>query len=333
MLSRIAHLILIVCSAASLLPAQVTGPVTGMGGSGAQLIVRLTYENDRTTPEKLRVELVSAYGSIVETQSTQGLGSVSFSHVNYGRYILRVIGMDGSRTQTEPFEIGQGNEAVHTEFVRVKSPPAEPSGSRTTEAAIDMNAPPKAKKELERGNGSLEAKSWADAKDHFERAIELYPQYASAHTGLGTAYVYLGQGEKAVTSFQEALKLDEHQTAANVYLGQFYYDNHKFVDATPYLQRAAAAQPGNPQILTALANADLKTGKLDDALANARKVHAIADHKKFAVCHLIAAEVLSSRGQNAEVIEQYKLFLQEDPKSPLAPRVHDALAKIETAQK
>jgi tetratricopeptide (TPR) repeat protein len=319
MLLRIAPLIWIVCTSATPIFAQ--GRPSTAGGSEAQLFVRTTYENDRTAPKNLRVELVSAYGSTVETKVTDGLGSVNFQHVAYGRYKVRVTGLDGSRTETDVFELG-ANEAVHTEFVRVMAGAV---------ATIDMNAPPKAQKEFDKGSEKLDAKNWADAKDHFERAIALYPQYASAHSGLAVAYVNLGQGEKAVATFQEALKLDPHQTAANIYLGQFYYDNRKFAEAEPYLQRATAAQPSNPQILTALANAQLKNGKLDEALANARKVHSLPDHKKFAVAHLIAAEILSSRGQNNEAIEQYKLFLQEDPKSQFAPRTRDALAKLQSA--
>ena len=262
MLLRIAPLIWMVCACATLIFAQ--GRPSTAGGSEAQLFVRTTYENDRTAPKNLRVELVSAYGSIVETKVTDGLGSVNFQHVAYGRYKLRVTALDGSRTETDVFELGT-NEAVHTQFVRVKRE-AMPPAQAGAVAAIDMNAPPKAQKEFDKGSERLDAKNWADAKDHFERAIALYPQYASAHSGLAVAYVNLGQGEKAVATFQEALKLDEHQTAANIYLGQFYYDNRKFMEAEPYLQRATAAQPANPQLLTALANAQLKNGKLDEAL-------------------------------------------------------------------
>ena len=297
------------------------------------LIVRVTDENGRSAPGNLRVELMSAFGGTVATATTSGLGtaSVTFEHVSSGKYKLRVTELDGSHIDSDVFDVVR-NEAIHTELIRLpREAPLPKSPTEPTVAASDMNVPDQAKKEFTKGNKSLATKSWADAKGHFERAIKLYPQYAAAHSSLGLAYASLGQGEKAVATFQQALKLDEHQTQANVYLGQFYYDNHKFADAEPYLSRAAAAQPGNPQVLTALANAQLKTGKLDDALANARRVYSIPDYKKFAVSHLIAAEVLSSRGQNKDAAEEYKVFLREDPESPLAPRVRDALTRLEGA--
>ena len=72
----------------------------------------------------------------------------------------------------------------------------------------------------------------------------------------------------------------------------------------------------------------MQNGEPDLALASARKVHTLPDHQKFAIAHLIAAEILSSRKANREASQEYQFFLQEDPQSPLAPRVREALAKI-----
>jgi predicted Zn-dependent protease len=81
-----------------------------------------------------------------------------------------------------------------------------------------------------------------------------------------------------------------------VYLGSFYYDNKDYKQAEPYLLRAASVEPRNPQILMVLANAQMQNGEADQALANAQKVHSLPDHKKFAIAHLIAAQILSDRG-------------------------------------
>ena len=101
-------------------------------------------------------------------------------------------------------------------------------------------------------------------------------------------------------SFRTALQLDEHLWQANVYLGRFYYDNKDYKQAEPYLLRAASAEPRNPQILMVLANTQVQNGEADQALANAEKVHSLPDHTKFAIAHLIAAQILNdSRRQPA----------------------------------
>src|SRR5262249_34317858 len=128
-----------------------------------------------------------------------------------------------------------------------------------------------------------------------------------------------------------ALALDEHIADANLNMGHMLYDARKYKEAEPFLSRALSLDPLNPQLLTVLANAEMQNGEFDLALANSRKVHSIPNHQKFAISHLVAAEVLQSHHSTKEVIQEYKLFLQEDPQSPLAPRVRDALGRIEVA--
>jgi hypothetical protein len=77
----------------------------------------------------------------------------------------------------------------------------------------------------------------------------------------------------------------------------------------------------------------MQNGESEQALANAQKVHTLPDHKKFAIAHLIAAQVLSERGDNQRVREEYGLFLREDPGSPLAARTKDALSRLDSASK
>jgi tetratricopeptide (TPR) repeat protein len=148
---------------------------------------------------------------------------------------------------------------------------------------------------------------------------------------LGLVYVNLKDGEKAVASFRTAAQLDDSLQQANLYLGQFYYDNKDYKQAEPYLLRATSAEPRNPQVLTALANTQMKNGEPDQALANAQKVHSLPDHKKFAIAYLIAAQILSDRGENRRAQEEYRQFLKEDPDSALAARVKDVLSKLDTA--
>ncbi len=179
----------------------------------------------------------------------------------------------------------------------------------------------------------MQHEDWNNAETLLERAIAIYPKYALAHNNLALVYVHLNQREKAVESFRTAAQLDEHLQSANLYLGQFYYDNKDFKQAEPYLLRAASADPRNAQILLAVANSQMKNGESDLALANAQKVHSLPDHKKFAIAHLIAAQVLTDRGENQPAREEYRQFLREDPGSPLAGRVKDALAKLEPESK
>jgi Tfp pilus assembly protein PilF len=295
-----------------------------------QITVRVTYDNDRGLPANLRVVLASAYGSTVDTRTTDGYGTVMFSHVSPGKYKLIVSGFGIQTTDSGEIDLSDSVPNV-TQYIRVHKTegPSAPGGETSV---ADQNVPGNAKKAFEKGMNNLEHKDWEGARQRFEEALAIYPKYAIAKNGLAMAYVNLGQGEKAVETFRAALDLDERLPSANLYLGHFYYDNKKYAEAEPYLTRAEAADPQNAQILTALANCQLRNGKPDMALASARKVHSLKDHSKFAVSHLVAADVLTSRNQNKEAAQEYELFLKEDPKSPLAPRVREALTKLQATK-
>jgi tetratricopeptide (TPR) repeat protein len=298
----------------------------------SQLTVQILYDNDRKAPKDLRVELLTSTGGLVESQTTDGFRPIVFLSLTPGDYKIRVTGSGIEPTTTGPLPVSGAN---HTEFVRVKAEPQE-SGSPTEEGPFSISTtelaiPEKAKKEFDEGTKNYDRKQWKEAREHFERATALYPKYAAAYNNLGVAYMNMGERDKATESFRAALALDEHIADANLNMGHMLYDDKKYKEAEPFLSRALTADPLNPQLLTALANAELQNGELDLALASARKVHSVPNHQKFAISHLIAAQVFESRSSSKEAAEEYKLFLQEDPQSPLAPRVKEALGRIEAA--
>ncbi len=312
-----------------LLVTTCAAPLFGQANPEEQLNVRVIYENDRTVPANLRVELLSVYGSSIATRTTDGFGSVILARLRPAKYKVRVSGVGVVTTETGELDLSDSGPNS-TIYVSVKKEASDQIGSGSLSVA-DLNVPSAAKKEFDKGTDSMEKKNWTEAKDHLTRAISLYPKYALAHNNLGMTYLKLGQGAAAVESFQNALHFDENIGQANIYVGQFYYDNKDYKQAEPFLQRAAVGEPQNPQILLALANAEMKNGEAEPALANARKVHSLPDHQKFAIAHLVAAQILSDRGDNQKVAEQYRQFLKEDPSSPLAPRVQDALTKLSPA--
>jgi len=323
MIQRIITVLLVLIAAGTCAWAQ--GAPSEIGKQ-IHITVRVTYDNDRGLPANLNVTLKSTFGSTIEMRTTDGYGTVSFERVTPGKYILVVNGFGIQTTEAGVIDLtdSQPNANQYIQVHKLGGTP--PPGGEVSVA--DANIPPKARKAFEKGMHNLEQKEWNSAKGNFDEALAQYPKYALAKNGLAMAYVNLGQGEKAVEEFKSALTLDQNIPTANLYLGQFYYDNKKYKEAEPYLTRAQVADPNSPQVLTALANCELWNGEPDQALANARKVHLLKDHNKFAVAHLIAADVLTSRNQNKEAAQEYELFLKEDPKSPLAPKAHEALAKL-----
>jgi len=307
-------------------------PTTMSAGSSAGITtisVRVTYQQNHRPASGLRVELISPLGGMVGIRTTDGNGGSTFDGVGSGRYQVQVSGPDVETTKSETFETGgsQGGPYI-TEHIEVRS--TQTAGAEGARPAIAPIVPKAARQEFNLGSKEMDKKHWEEAKDHFQKAIAVFPKYAEAFNNLGQVEIQLKDGKNAVEAFRSATQIDPTLQQANLYLGQFYYENTQYKEAEPYLLHAAADQPKSAQLLTALANTEMQNGESDLALANARKVPSLPEHKQFAISHLIVAQALTGKGQDDEIAKEYEEYLKEASDSPLAPRVKDALAKLKS---
>jgi TolA-binding protein len=310
--------------------AQQTTTMSGGTAAGITTIsVRVTYQQNHRAAAGLRVELESPLGGMAGIRTTDGNGGATFDGVGGGRYQVQVSGPDIETTKSDIFEAGGTNGGPYiTERIEVRlTPTADAEASRRAIAPI---VPEAAQQEFKLGSKEMDKKHWEEAKVHFQKAIAAFPKYAEAFNNLGQVEIQLNEGKNAVEAFRSAAQIDSTLQQANLYLGQFYYENVQYKEAEPYLLHAAADQPKSAKLLTALANTEIQNGESDLALANARKVTSLPDHKQFAISHLIVAQALAGKGKDDEIAKEYEEYLKEAPDSPLAPRVKDALAKLKS---
>jgi len=310
--------------------AQETTTSTGTSGGTTSITVRVTYQQNHRPAAGLRIEMLSSYGDlvgdVVDMRTTDANGGLTFEGVSNGYYRIRVSGPNIETTTTGVIGAGGviGPKRI-TENIQVRLTAA---ASNVEGSTVTANVPEAARKEFDLGSKEMDKKRWEEAKDHFQKAITLFPKYVEALNSLGIVEIQLKDGAGAVKAFRSATQIDPSLPRANLYLGQFYYDNHQFKEAEPYFLRAAADQPQSAQILTALAYVELQNGKPELALTNARKVPTLPDHKRYAISHLYAAQALAGKGKDDEIAKEYKEYLKEAPDSILAPRVKDALAQL-----
>ena len=326
------HLWLLTLAVAFLSAASAAQQTTTMSGGSAAGIttvsVRVTYQQNHRAAAGLRVELDSSLGGMAGIRTTDGNGGATFDGVGSGRYLVQVSGPDIETTKTDIFETGGTNGGPYiTERIEVRLKETAGAASGTAIARI---VPEAAQQEFNLGSKEMDKKHWEEAKVHFQKAIAAFPKYAEAFSNLGQVEIQLKDGKNAVEAFRSATQIDSTLQQANLYLGQFYYENIQYKEAESYLLHAVADQPKSAQLLTALANTEMQNGKDDLALANARKVPSLPDHKQFAISHLIVAQALTGKGKDDEIAKEYEEYLKESPDSPLAPRVKDALAKLKS---
>lgn len=309
------------------LPAQRSSP-SDMNTSPdlCDVNVRVVLENGQPARELVRVELQTGLGVPLYDGMTNSLGQVQFRGVPPGNYRVKAEGHGLQEGYTE-FAI-QRRQYFHSEVVRVKAlGTAVPAVSGVVSAA-DMKAPREAQQALADGNQALQKKQLAQARQHFERALQLYPTYPSALNNLGLTLDLLELPADARAVFERAIREDERFARPYMNLGRLLIKEKDWENAETVLVKAATLEPNNPDTLTMLCNAQLRIGKLDDVVANAARVHAL-EHARFAFAHFLAAVALQNKEMRTEAAAEYRVYLKESPNGPNAESAKKALAKLQ----
>ena len=194
-------------------------------------------------------------------------------------------------------------------------------------SALDLQAPNKAVVEYNRATSLMKAQNPREAIQHFQKAIQDYPRFVSAHIGLGLAYVDQEDAAHAKSEFETAGKLDERFPGSSLNLGLLALSTNDFAAAEPELEKAAALRPTDARILSGLAYAQNGTHHYQQALQTAQQVHALY-HKRVANVHYVAASAAMSLHNYEAMERELALFLSEDPTNALAPTARNNLAAL-----
>jgi tetratricopeptide (TPR) repeat protein len=277
------------------------------------------------------VQLLDAVGGGTPAQgerNTDRSGYADFQSWT-GRHQVRIYSPEIEEYNGE-FEVSP-NESFHVERIAVVRKPAiegakPPSTVRATVPAVRLHIPANAMKEFQKGVAALEKSRWEDARASFQAAIHLYPDYDMAYNGLGLADVRLDDKPAARVALAKAIELNSQYADANRNLARILISENKYPEALVLLKHSLETEPQNAWALTYAAYAELQAHQFGEALSDARKVHNLP-HQGLANAHVIAARALEALARNQEAIEEWKLYLAEDPKGPNADRARAVIAK------
>jgi len=174
------------------------------------------------------------------------------------------------------------------------------------------------------------------AIEHFQRAVELDPKFALAHSALGSCYVNRvlkglgepGDHEKAEEAFNDALALDPNLGEAHAALAfiRRAYD-WDWVGADVSARRALDLEPGNGTVILGAARVASGLGRLDEALDLTRRA-AMSDPLNVAI-HYRLARYFLFLGRLDEAVASFSKVLELNPEYPAA---HEDLALVYLAQ-
>lgn len=291
--------------------------------------VRVSLENGRSAGDRLRVELLTTRGIYVKETYSDDSGNAVFRDVPDGSYRLRLSGIQILDLTTEEFTVDNGRAILQMVTVQLRPNTDQTGAPLPMVAAVDLNIPEGAKKEFGRGVDALQKNDWPEARRYFQKATELYPQYASAYNNLGVALMNLGQRNQGKQAFERAVSLNDHFANAYLNLGRVAVAEGKYPEAEAFLNKAVGLNPLNPAGLLLLSHVEAQLGKYDECIAIARRLHNVP-HEGYALAHLFAARALEAKHDSSEAIAEYKIFLKEAPNSPSASKASAALKALQS---
>ncbi len=110
-----------------------------------------------------------------------------------------------------------------------------------------------------------------------ERAIQLNPNYATAHQWLNRPLQMIGEFDRAIAEAKRAIELDPLSLIINYNLASTYLDAHRFDEAMAQSRKTLEIEPGFPVARASLAEALEFKGRLPEAITEYRKAAGSGD--------------------------------------------------------
>lgn len=156
------------------------------------------------------------------------------------------------------------------------------------------------------------------AIQHFQRAIQLKPDFAPAINSLGNAYLAKGDWDQAIEAYQRIIEDvfygTPHFALSN--MGLAYYQKKDYREAEKHFLEALKMNPDFVNALAGLATTYVAMGRYDDAVAKLER--AIRKEPKLPHLHYELGKTYQAAGNLPRARQEYQRAAELAPDSPLA---------------
>ena len=289
-------------------------------------------------PERVLV-LLQFRGATIDSVYTDSQGIYGFHNLNPNPYYVVV-----EDDQYQPVKIEatitplQLAPIMFVDITLVKRAPPDEKGkvpakseganqNLTDVREYTSKFPKPAVKEFEKGTKADGAGKKDDAIRHYQKAIQIAPDFYEAHNNLGSDYLSKSDFPNARKEFEQAIAQNQSDAAGYFNLSNVCMLMNDMPSARKYLEEGIRREPESALGQFLLGSLDMKSGKLPDAENALRQ--SIRFDPVMVQPRLQLVNVLLQQGKNSEAIQQLHDFLTTFPDNPFSPQARKVLEKLE----
>ncbi|MBI3404027.1 MAG: tetratricopeptide repeat protein [Acidobacteria bacterium] len=273
---------------------------------------------------KIEVRLETSTGSMLAQTFSGNLGEFTFPNIPCGDYILAVDapGFAPVRVSVEHSYIPAG-----TIFLNLMSSGASTTPAVNPESAA-LKAPKAAVSEYDKGIEALSSQKLDEGILHFQKAIQIFPDYDSAYNHLGWAYLQQRNYAESQKALSQAILRNHRNAIAYLLLGSVRKQQNQFPEAVPFFERSLRIEEQSWKAHLELAEVLLKLNKRDEAFSHFTRAHDLNPLQPST--HLELYNMLILRDDYAGAMTELDEFLKLFPQHPMASRARQQRTMVQT---
>lgn len=297
---------------------------------------RITVDRKGPVSERILVTLLHR-GAPIDSAYSDSEGTYGFHNLGPDTYEV-VVDNDhyqAVREQAvlEPFTLNPTvvvNIRLMPKAAASASPePSRPSGANahiTDAREYSERFPKQVRKEFDKGIEADQDGKKDEAIKHYQKALQVAPDYYPAHNNLGSDYLSKSDFSDARKEFEEVVRLNQSDAEGYFNLSNVCMMTGGLADAQRYLSEGMRREPDSALGHFLLASLDIKTGKY--ALAEALLLQTIQLSPMMAQARLQLVNLFLQEGKKREASDQLQDFIKVFPDSSLTPRARLLLQRL-----
>jgi tetratricopeptide (TPR) repeat protein len=194
-------------------------------------------------------------------------------------------------------------------------------------ADYNRQFPKKALKEFEQAVEADRKGSREDAIRHYEKALQIAPDFYQAHNNLGSDYLSKSDFFGARKQFEHAIRLNQSDAAAYFNLSNICILSSELPAARHYLDEGMRRQPDSALGHFLEGTLNIKLGKLPQAEGPLRQ--AIQLDPLMAQPRLQLVNLLLQQGRKDDAVAQLRDFVGAFPESPFSAQAKELLKRLQ----